>query len=452
MDYGELLDRWNNIQRKTAPYDAACEAHMQPFLDPINSAHPSTLLGLLYRFLNYFKDQRPVPPLALRTVKHKIRCVAENRPVAPYRIHQRKILIMPNGGMGDQFTMVAAVRYYSMIYDEVVVGVRDKYADNVRQIYGDDASIRIYAFSGPCAQNTTLPAPFLDQFRAAGYEILVPSVNCWGGPVCGYPCADDVPFYRAFYVRCGLNFDLRWRFSHLNRNRADENALFERLGLNAGDPYVFAHGDAWVLSQAEIIGGGLRVVVPEGPIMAYCTVLERATYLCLGDSAFFCLAVLLKPQARQKYVYVRPYEPDDYAAIYTAPATRYMAPGDHWVAFDRWGQPRRPRNVSRPVSRSRSRSKLQALARSQSVVIQRTAPIPAARSRSRQRFLSLARPTVTRPAPAPASRRRITHVVPRVVAPRRARPTMVRTVRRKPTGRTVGHARRARWLRRPRRV
>ena len=98
------------------------------------------------------------------------------------------------------------------------VGVRDKYADNIRRIYGDDPSIQVHGFSWPYGDDTCRRVSFLDHFRSLGYEILVPSVCCWGGRTGGKPSPDGIAFYRAFYIQSDLNYDLRWKFSHINRN------------------------------------------------------------------------------------------------------------------------------------------------------------------------------------------------------------------------------------------
>lgn len=364
-DYGELFDKWNQIQRGIQPPDATCEEQMKPFL-PLIASKPSTTLSMLYDFLNFFntyltqfsksgaQNEVQLQLNAIKTIKHKIKYVSQNKPIAPYKIHGRKIYFLPHGGMGDHITMIAAIRYYSMIYDEVMVGVRDKYADNIRRIYGDDPSIQVHGFSWPYGDDTCRRVSFLDHFRSLGYEILVPSVCCWGGRTGGKPSPDGIAFYRAFYIQSDLNYDLRWKFSHINRNFSREIDLYKRLGLE-NQPYVFVHGDESVLDQAKSISGGMRIVYPEGSMLDYCTIIERANGVFMMDSSFFCLCTILSLQAKQKYVYVR--TSSDNAILYNRSDSRYMSPTDHWTVISPIQQPSKSKSRSRLRFKSQSRSK-----------------------------------------------------------------------------------------------
>jgi hypothetical protein len=285
------------------------EKEIQTFED-LKNKYPSSLASCLTRLMLFFKKYPHPSPIiqsnTIKTINHKFEYAIndKSKQIPRQFFHKRKVYILPHGGMGDHITMIAAIRVYSVLYDEVVVGVRNKYASNVSQIFSDDPTIKIHSFVWPDSKDTCDPVPFLNTFRAQGYEILVPSVCCWGGQVGGKKATSGQIFYRSFYEQCDLSYDLcRWQFSHINRDPVIEDKIFNQLQLN-DIKYAFVHGDAFVervaSSQTNLI-----IVKPVGNMIDLCKIIEHATEIYVMDSSFFCLCVILKLKAIKKNVYVR---------------------------------------------------------------------------------------------------------------------------------------------------
>lgn len=285
------------------------EKDIQTF-EELKNKYPSTLASCLTRLMLFFKKYPHPSPIiqsnTIKTINHKFEYAINNKSnqIPRQSFHKRKIYILPHGGMGDHITMIAAIRVYSVLYDEVVVGVRDKYALNVNQIFSDDPTIKIHSFMWPDSKDTCEPVTFLNTFRAQGYEILVPSVCCWGGQVGGKKATSGQIFYRSFYEQCDLSYNLcRWQFSHINRDPIVEDQTFNHLQLN-GIRYAFVHGNDCVERTASS-QTNLRIVKPVGNMIDLCKVIEEATEIYVMDSSFFCLCVILQLKASKKNVYVR---------------------------------------------------------------------------------------------------------------------------------------------------
>lgn len=305
--------------------------------DRLKDQYPSTLASCLLKLMLFYKKN---PHPSHNTNKNLIHVInykfnyalnQQSKCMPPLSFHKRKIYILPHGGMGDHITMIAAIRMYSILYDSVMVGVREKYANNLRQIFSDDPTIKIHAFHWPESKSTEDPVTFLDTFRAQGYEILVPSTCCWGGQKGGKKASPGQVFYRAFYEQCDLNYDAcRWQFSHINRNISVENEVFTRLNLN-GVRFAFVHGDEFVEKMAKS-QTNLQIVKPVGNMLDLCKVIEQATEIYVMDSSFFCLCVVLKLKAVKKIVYVRQ---SYHASQYKHPTRGYYNTSvDQWTVID----------------------------------------------------------------------------------------------------------------------
>lgn len=310
-----------------------------------------SFVELLNKLKDYFtKYPHPNPERQVKIfqlIQHKLDFASKNIHPPRTNIHLRKIYILPHGGMGDHITMIAAVRVYSMMYDEVMVGVLNKYASNVRQIYADDPSIKVHGFTLKGGKTTIDPVPFLDSFRKQGYEILVPSVGCWGGQKGGKPPQPNLAFYRSFYDQCNLDYNIcRPQFSHICRNLENEKQLSEKLNPTH-EPYAFVHGDNRVMKKATALTK-LKIITPDGPMIDHCSLIENATEIYVMDSSFFCLCCVLNLKAMVKNVYVRTAS---FCKIYNVSKSRYMYPNDTWnlISLEILNPPRPSKPIAKKV-------------------------------------------------------------------------------------------------------
>jgi hypothetical protein len=227
----------------------------------------------------------------------------------------KKLLLFPHQGMGDQLTMVGAVRYLSLFYDQILLVVRDAYTESVQQIYSDDPSIDfkvindIYDLSpnfGKKAFNRLLIARYGD----LGYEYKGCMMHHlkWNGSY------DN--FHERFYLDLGLTWSIREEFGYIARDRERERQKKKEL-VGSLDRYIFIHDHRYtpqhnprLLPETLDVPADIPMFHPNDPrnkqsfnILDYCTILEDAEEIHMVDSSFFCLCHYLNLDGKKLVVY-----------------------------------------------------------------------------------------------------------------------------------------------------
>lgn len=411
-DWGATFDEWDRCVTEGRQVPEEVQQRLAPYL-PFTT-RPLTRYGVLYNGLRYCNEmlQREAgsgntDALRLWTrakalVYHKLQAAltAPTVPVPVKTVHHRKLLIVPHSGLGDNITMMGAVRFLSLLYDEVKVATVNP--RNVEALYVDDASISVYGFETP---DIFKPVPFsLEEFRQQGYEVVIPTVCCWGSHSIGcQPVKHNTVFYRVFYEQLGLSFDRhRWEFTYLPRNAEQEDAVFSALGLTPRT-YVFAHGDEALLKRIRA-ETSLRVVTPSSShlIVNYAKVIEQAHSLQMMDSSFFCLSALLDTKSlhpSNKHFYTRHFSVNN---VYMSTNNHYLHPSDVWTEHHLQQPPSdRPRSPLRlpsrvafsgrsPVGRTSWRQSPVPVS-SRSPVRRRPLPVVGGRQQQQQRHWTLGR-------------------------------------------------------------
>ena len=81
----------------------------------------------------------------------------------------RKLFLVTHLGLGDACTMIGAIRYFSLFYDQVELGSKQKNLGNVRAMFSDDSSIVVH----PIPNDWTGEYSTLIQLsNRAGYDVI----------------------------------------------------------------------------------------------------------------------------------------------------------------------------------------------------------------------------------------------------------------------------------------
>jgi hypothetical protein len=222
---------------------------------------------------------------------------------------KKKAFFYGHLGLGDMFWLCGAVRYLSTCYDEVVVVVKERNAQNVHMMYADDPTIKFFAI-----QDDFVLHPFQEHTKtlieAEGYEVFAcgyhsQTPKIYEFPYCFY---DDLHLPRTcmkqyFYVpnysdaielymdvvKVNPSYSLIHQQSSTKRmpiwetlSRQQPNQLLLDINENhydKGHPY-------YEISQ-KIVGK---------PLLSYKILLEHAKEIHLLESSFYCFATHLDLQ------------------------------------------------------------------------------------------------------------------------------------------------------------
>jgi hypothetical protein len=213
----------------------------------------------------------------------------------------KKLLLFPHQGMGDQFTMVGAVRYLSLLYDEILLVVRKIYLKAVKQMYSDDASIQYLEIDdvhdlSPNFGDTKKNQAKIAEYEAQGYTYkgCVMQKKGWD--------RDYTNFLRKFYTDLGLNFSIRFDFGYIHMPTEEEKKTALRKILGHLKTYIFIHDHRYdthhhtPLLLPKIQSDHFQFH-PNDPnfyqsdnILDYAGVMENAQEIHIIGSSFFCMA------------------------------------------------------------------------------------------------------------------------------------------------------------------
>jgi GNAT superfamily N-acetyltransferase len=258
-----------------------------------------------------------------------------------------KALVISHLLMGDQILMVPAVRYLSMIYDEVHVWSIKKFIEQIRLFYVDDPCIKVIE----CSDNWWRDPQFyltngLDGIGVNAYQkndIYAGGIHVEYVKGVTNVCCDRVPY--CFYGHMGLPHHIYWDYFHINQT-ITSHELLNMLGhdKSCGQesiPYVFIHaeigaGPLFTISEVEARLGQSHDDIlfvdpnvnryPPGhhfyeiarklvghKINDYIQLMIHANYIYVSDSCFFCLAMQLGLKTPHCYVKTRnPHTNYDY--------------------------------------------------------------------------------------------------------------------------------------------
>ena len=264
-------------------------------------------------------------------IKNKINCNANSNFKEQKGYNAKKALLLPHLGLGDEFTMVGAVRELSLRYDEVIIVSKTRNKNNVQVLYEDDPSIRILDVESDImiSPNFGCKNSVLTVYKSAGYDILLCGMhkNALGTKVhnLNKEKVGNRPFWEQFYYDIGLNYHDRFIYSYVSTNDRQID-LFNKLASITGEKreYIFIHDkkgineikniqcddDTYIFNvnnnyyQADHKFGKLWPNFSD-PIMNFKLILENAKEIHLINSSYLCFASLLDlSKVNKKVIYL----------------------------------------------------------------------------------------------------------------------------------------------------
>jgi len=261
-------------------------------------------------------------------VKNKINSLVHSKFKEQKSYAQKRCLLLGHLGMGDMITMIGAVRYLSIYYDEVLVVVFQKYAESVRLMYKDDPSITFLEVED---DKDISPAygcdPTVLESYSPRYEILK----------CGFhkgSLKSLSHFYKQFYTDIGLDWSVRVNYGHVHRNLTEELRVYQEVTKHH-PTYIFVHDypshdiSSKLIYRDELVFNVNRNAYSSSHtnyfvwdkhfakenLCHFGHLLEHAEEIHVADSAFFCYCAYLDlSRVKKCVVYVRSnyYNVEDY--------------------------------------------------------------------------------------------------------------------------------------------
>lgn len=219
-------------------------------------------------------------------------------------------LFVGHMGMGDLINLNGAIRYASLCVDHLFVVCRKMYVANLKSMIGDDTNIEIIE----CEDHVNDVYSIKKKREINGRTLT----NWFISGNWLDPNRELIELPKPFYSDLNFPYEVRHTFFHYDRK--DELPVPEV-------PYVFVH-----LSSANTTTSNMQIEImknilvidpstnhyPEShefhsiaqqyvgkPILKYGSVIENAEEIHVTDSAFYCLASLLKLKATFKRCYDR---------------------------------------------------------------------------------------------------------------------------------------------------
>ncbi|MDE2173240.1 MAG: hypothetical protein KGJ31_01390, partial [Patescibacteria group bacterium] len=206
-----------------------------------------------------------------------------------------RLLLLHHLGLGDHFMCHGIVREYADRYSRVTIF---SYPHNYRTVafmFRDLANVDIRQVKDVEEARAYLRdhGAEYDETKVLGFENLDRTTG--------------TALEKQFYDLAGVPLWKKWERFYVERDRAREQALFEKLALP--EAYAFVHEDASrkYLIKRRLIGDRLAQFEPRPELtdnmFDYCTLIERATEIHVIDSSFmFLIDCLSYARPEQKLV------------------------------------------------------------------------------------------------------------------------------------------------------
>lgn len=218
---------------------------------------------------------------------------------------KKKVFFYGHLGLGDMFWMCGAVRYLATCYDETIVVCKRKYSENVKAMYADDPSIKLYLVDDEVRQMYPFLQVVKPRIESNGYTVLA----CGG-----HIRAPIVDFPYSFYDNINVPRDYmkKWFFIPTMKEATE---LYNAVTALT-DKYVLVHQqsstktiDIWnkVSAKTNIPVLDLNKnyysadhpffpiaeIVANKPLLHLKTLIENATELYMIESSIYCMSSLL---------------------------------------------------------------------------------------------------------------------------------------------------------------
>jgi len=254
-------------------------------------------------------------------VKNKINNICKSSIKEQKGYNKTKAFVLTHIDLGDNLTALGAIRYYSTIYDEVIVVCKKKNLNNVKSFYQDDNSIKFYTVNEVCEISPGFGFP-MELFNIITKDCKVIS--------CGMHCnqqIEEIPW--SFYKHLNLRPNIFWDYFYVPTT--NHSIILHNIVKNMN--YVFIHNDCskgkvFTLEDIEyklnVNKNDILFINPNENmydsnhsnyelanrfighlLLDYKLIIENAKYNILNESSFFCLAIQLNIKTDNNYYITR---------------------------------------------------------------------------------------------------------------------------------------------------
>jgi hypothetical protein len=242
-------------------------------------------------------------------IKNKINQLSDSSIKEQKGYALKKAFFVSHMGMGDVINQIGAIRYYSLVYDELVVFIKEEYLHNIQLFIGNDPNIKYT----PYKQIEGFSYEHLKEVaKLNGADLL--AAGQWKGD---YNAQVGIPL--SFYTDLGLSHNIYRDYFYvpdyieqkqlLDLIRA-QTARIAFIHLNASnrkitydapfDDDVFYCDPCESRYQPGHKFYELSKAVLGHPIIMYKSIIEAAEEIYVIDSSFSCFAGLLALTATKK--------------------------------------------------------------------------------------------------------------------------------------------------------
>lgn len=242
-------------------------------------------------------------------IKNKINYIVQSHLKEQKVYTPKKAIILTHLGLGDNITSIPAVRYFSLLFDEIYVIAKTHNSNNVKLFYKDDPTITVISIINDA------------EFYYSEYikELLKNSTLI----SCGCHISPHLPFTYLpfnFYDDMKLPYSVFWEYNYISSSN-ESNELYN---LIKDKQYIFIHNTSStgkVFDTKNITDiDKILVINPcnneyseehhyynianqfiNKPLPYYIDTIINAQKIILTDSSFMCLAIQLPINTDQCY-------------------------------------------------------------------------------------------------------------------------------------------------------
>lgn len=244
---------------------------------------------------------------------------------------------------GDCLTMYACICHYSKLYKYIYIFCLERNEKFIKQLY-KNKNIIITVI--PKIEHNKIelhyaaPLSYINKFlpKLKDFDIIK-SGNSFsedGKIIDEWDKLNKYgEFWKKFYAQVNLPYEIRYKYTDINRNYKKEIDFYEKIKKIYGEKYIFAqdhlsvkykHAGRQSLLNENIINNEIPIFHPNinfyrnhknhkfynlwntdlisDNLLDYCTILERAEKIIMIDSSFSCLCVYLNLEnVKEKIVY-----------------------------------------------------------------------------------------------------------------------------------------------------
>lgn len=256
---------------------------------------------------------------------------------------QENCVILFHLSTGDCLTMYACICHYMEMYKNIYIFCLERNAQFIEQLYHNKniiITIIPQLEHEKCKLHYAAPLSYISKYipKLVDYDIIK-SGNSFSedGKITDewFGMHSVGEFWKKFYYQVKLPYEIRYKYTSINRNYNTETIFYNKIISRYGSKYIFAqdhrsiyykHKGREKLLNENIINDDIPIFHPNinfyenhkthkfynlwnenlisNNLLDYCTILENATKIIMIDSSFGCLCVYLNLEnVKEKIIY-----------------------------------------------------------------------------------------------------------------------------------------------------